>query len=244
MRSTQWLCLLFVIPVQLYGSPTDKTKQTNRIPVEPTPWRTDYDIIDGWDWSLPPGIKPIPYSGITMPWPRKNGKQYDLPGNEVTIIRTTWRELEPEEGNFEFKSLRQQILDTSKVWDGTILHVLASVWEIKDFPGHPTAKYPTNWLEGQKRGNESAPHWLEKYNIPKKPGRPRLNLTTPFQIINLDIFNDEYHSRYLKFVEAFGKSGIPQMKEVMFCYLHMASGNPGSFMLGQRFGANSYILPG
>lgn len=227
MSSFRWLCFLFLIPSRLYGQPADQTKQTTLISVEPTPWRSSYDIIDGWDWSLPPGIKPIPFSGMTMPWPTINGKRYDLPGNELTSVNATWRELEPEEGKFDFEPLRQRILNASKEWDGVILHILGSVWEIKDFPNLPNANYPPNWLEGQKRGNESAPRWLEKYNITKIPGKPRYNLTTPFQIINLDIFSDAYHKRYLKFVEAFGKSGIPQMKEVMFSYLNLASGSRG-----------------
>ena len=60
--------------------------RNNRIPVEPMPWRNSFDIIEGWDWSLPPGIKAIPYSGTTMPWSKVNGKRYDLPGKELTQI--------------------------------------------------------------------------------------------------------------------------------------------------------------
>ena len=218
--------LLSFLPLYLHGQVHESADKGNRIPVETTPWRTDYDIIDGWDWSLPPDLKTISYSGTTMPWPVVNNMRYDLPGNEIARVSSSWREMEAEEGNYNFEPLRQKILQTAKEYDGIELRILASVWEIKNFPG-PKYTYPPNWLEQQKKSNESAPLWLEKYNIPKIPGRPRFNLTTPFQIINLDIFHDDYHSRYLKFVKAFGESGIPQMKEVMYSYLHFASGSRG-----------------
>ena len=218
--------LLSIFPLGLSGQITESLDKENRIPVGTTPWRTEYDIIDGWDWSLPPGIKPVPYSGVTMPWPKINNKRYDLPGNEITEVSSSWRELEPEEGKYNFEPLRQRILKSGKEYDGIELHVYASVWEIKNFPG-PGTDYPPNWLEQQKKNNESAPRWLEKYDIAKVPGRPRFNLTTPFQIINMDLFDDDYHNRYLRFVEEFGKSGIPQMKEIMYCYLQFASGSRG-----------------
>ena len=206
---------------------SQKVSGNERIPVDPTPWRTGFDIIDGWDWSLPPGIKPVPYSGTTMPWPLVDGKRWDLPGNELTKVVSSWRELEPEEGKYNFAPLKEKIKEDGKNWDGVILHIRASVWEIIDFPDYPGAEYPPNWLAKQKLSNESAPKWLDKYNIPKLPGRPRYNIKTPFQIINYDVFDDEYHFRYLKFVEAFGKSGIPQMEEIFASYLHFASGSRG-----------------
>jgi hypothetical protein len=198
-----------------------------RIAVNPTPWRTADDIIEDWDWSLPPGIEAVPYSGTSMPWPQKDGKRYDLPGNEYTMVRAQWRELEPEEGQYNFEPLRQRIIEAGKEWDGVELHIYGAVWELRDFPDHENADYPPNWLEKNKPGNESAPRWLEKYNIPTIEERPRYNLKTPFHIINLDIYHSDYHSRYLKMVEAFGKSGIPQMQEVMFSYQHTKSGSRG-----------------
>lgn len=203
-------------------------KQKNdRLPVEPMPWRTGFHIIEGWDWSLPPGIEAIEYSGTTMPWPSVDGKRWDLPGKELIQIRSTWRELEPEEGRFDFNPLIHRIKEAGKEWDGIILHIRASVWDITDYPNHENADYPPNWLVQQKIHNNSAPRWLENYDIEKLPGRPRYNIKTPFQIHNLDVFDEDYHSRYLRFVEAFGKSGIPQMDLVFTSYLHFASGSRG-----------------
>ena len=218
---------IFFVILSTVSSPGSAQDKINRIPAEPMQWRTKSDILEGWDWSLPPGIKAVPYSGTTMPWPMVNNKRWDLPGQEITGIVSTWRELEPEEGQFNFEPLRQRIKDSGKEWDGVMLYIRASVWEIVDFPDHPVAEYPAGWLKLQKESNESAPKWLSKYDIPKLPGRPRYNIKTPFQIINYDVFDEDYHTRYLRFVEAFGKSGIPQMKEVVMAYLHFASGSRG-----------------
>jgi len=136
--------------------------------------------------------------------------------------------LEPEEGTYNFNLLQERIEDaTGKGWDGIELHVYASVWEITSFPNHPNANYPPNWLESEKLRNESAPRWLEKYNIPTINERPRFNIGTPFQIINLDIYHAEYHSRYIRFVKALGESGVLDHPAIISAYQHTKSGSRG-----------------
>ena len=60
----------------------------------PQVWRTRDDIIDGWDWSLPPGVKPDPSSGVLI-----NGRKAgpDFPGRLSRQVNWSWRLLEPEE---------------------------------------------------------------------------------------------------------------------------------------------------
>lgn len=41
------------------------------------------------------------------------------------------------------------------------------------------------------------------------------------------IYHPAYHARFLKMVEAFGRSGIPQMKELDLCYVHLVSPSRG-----------------
>jgi len=199
-----------------------------RIKVEPMKWKGEDHISEGWDWSLPPAAKPHPYSGTTMPWPEVNGQRYDLPGKEFTKVGAKWLELEPEEGEYRFDILKKRIEEAvAGDWDGIELHIYASVWEIRDFPGHPVADYPPNWLEGSKLKNVSAPRWLAKYNIPTIDERPRLNLKTPFQITNLNIYHPDYHSRYLRFVRALGESGVLDHPSIIAAYQHTKSGSQG-----------------
>ena len=178
----------------------------------PQPWRTSDDIIDGWDWSLPPGVKPDPSSGIKID-ERKVGP--DFPGRLSRQVNWSWRWLEPEEGRFDFERLRKAVLDTSKNGKYAIeLHVRASVWELRNFPDE--AEYSKGW-ERHKEHSATAPRWLKRYGIPLKEMRKRGldNIGTPFQVVNLDIWHPEYHKRYVRMVRALGKSGIPRMPEAM-----------------------------
>ena len=179
--------------------------------IELTPWRTADAVIDGWDWSLPPGVKPVPYSGVK--YHDREGRR--LPGNRIVSVRSSWRELEPDEGTFDFEPLRDALRNLPEDCVGAELHVYASVWE-------------TRYLGTDRVTGATAPQWLvDKYNIPIIPEKPKTNIGTPFQVVNLDIWHREYHKRYLRFVEAFGKSGIAQMEEVMLSYVHGRSSSRG-----------------
>ena len=92
-----------------------------------TPWRTSDDTVDGWDWSLPPGVEPVPYSGV---------KYFDraartIPGNRIVSVTTSWRELEPDEGRFDLEPLRRKLDNLPDDCAGAELHVYASVYETR-----------------------------------------------------------------------------------------------------------------
>ena len=53
MNSLIRILLLSIYSLGLSGQIKESADLENRIPVGTTPWRTEYDIIDGWDWSLP-----------------------------------------------------------------------------------------------------------------------------------------------------------------------------------------------
>lgn len=228
---TYEMIYLIILFISVGCSNQNKEQPANthndKIPVVPMEWIEKDHILEGWDWSLPPSAKAHPYSGTTMPW-TKDGLSYDLPGNEFTKVRVQWRELEPEEEKYNFDILRERLDEAVREgWDGIELHIYGSVWEISSFPNHPNADYPRNWLESQKIRNESAPRWLAKYDIPTIKERPRFNLKTPFQITNLDIYHPEYHSRYIRFVQALGESGILNHPTIMSAYQHTKSGSRG-----------------
>jgi len=179
------------------------------------PWKESDHTVDGEDWSLPPWVKAAPYSGMQVP----KTVPKDFPGRIQRGVKATWRGVEPEEGRFDFAPLRAAILKASEQGKCSVkMGLEATVWETRYFRklGDPA-------IERVDVG--SAPRWLTHYGIAIIEERP--NSSAPFQVVNLDIYNPEYHQRYLKLVAEFGRSGIPQMKELDQCYLHLRSASRG-----------------
>lgn len=184
-------------------------------------WRTEEDIVDAWDWSLPPDVSPAERSAVKT-WGQMPG---GFRGNSLGGLNWNWRKIEPEEGRYDFESMKKAIRRAARGHHGLELHVRASVWTLRGFPNE--GEYPPNWIERNKTRNASAPRWLEKYDIPLVEERPKMNLSTPFQIVNMDLYHPDYHTRYLRMVEALGQSGIPEMDEIMFVMVHFKSGTRG-----------------
>ncbi|MCL5743888.1 MAG: beta-galactosidase [Acidobacteria bacterium] len=171
------------------------------------------DVADSWDWSLPPGTRPAARSGISI-----GGKApANYPGKRLANVAWTWARIEPVEGRYDFDSLREAILEASRHCDGVILYVRGSTWK-------------TEILRNGKQVSEpgAAPEWLKtSYHVPTAPEARKTNLATPFTVYNYEISSPEFHRRYLKMVEALGESGIPQMRQVMFAYVHGVSASRG-----------------
>ena len=179
-------------------------------------WNETDHTVDGEDWSLPTWVKPSPYSGIQI---NPNLVSVEFPGRIQRGVHASWRETEPTEGTFDFSGLRREIIQESEGGKYAIkIGLAASVWETRYFQSLQDSTL-------KKTAPGTAPLWLKNYGIPLIEERP--NKSTPFQVVNMDIYHPEYHKRYLKLVEAFGKSGIPQMKELDICYLHLVSGSRG-----------------
>ena len=179
------------------------------------PWNESDHTVDGEDWSLPPWVRAAPYSGIQAP----KAVSQDFPGRIQRSVKATWSGVEPEEGRFDFAALRAVILEASEQGRYSVkLGLAATVWETRYFRqlGDPI-------IARVEVG--SAPRWLTRYGIPIIEERP--NASTPFQVVNFDIYQPEYHQRYLQLVAEFGRSGIPQMKELDQCYLHLRSASRG-----------------
>lgn len=184
-------------------------------------WEEKDHTIEGEDWSLPPWVKAAPYSGIQI-----NPKLVpaEFPSRIQRAVHASWRVLEPAEGTFDFSSLSQDILKTSENGKYAVkMGVGASVWETRYFQSLQDKTI-------RKLDVGTAPRWLKGYDIPIIEESP--NSSIPFQVVNMDIYHPEYHKRYLKLIEAFGKSGIPQMKELDICYVHLVSGSRGEEGVG------------
>lgn len=189
------------------------------------PWNETDHTIDGNDWSLPPRVVAARYSGIQI-----NAKKvpFDFPGRIQRPVTASWREVEPSEGAFDFSGIRKRILEASQGGKYAVKMGLgASVWETRYF-----RDLDDRTVIRTRPG--TAPEWLLKYGVAKVEERP--NRSIPFQVVNLDIYDTRYHERYVKMVGEFRKSGIPQMKELDLCYVHLKSASRGEEGSGPKPG--------
>ncbi len=180
------------------------------------PWDETEHTVTGEDWSLPPWAKAAPYSGIQID-PRLVPAGF--PARIQRVVRACWREVEPREGQREFGTLRAAIVKASDGGRCAVkIGIEGSVWETRYFRA---LKDPA--VARVTAG--TAPEWMRALGVPVIEEKP--NASIPFQVVNLDIYHPAYHARYLKMVEAFGRSGIPQMKELDLCYVHLVSASRG-----------------
>jgi beta-glucanase (GH16 family) len=211
--------------------PATKTVGEARFYAEavPQPWRGIDDVIDGFDWSLPPTVKPSPQS-----WIKKLGaspKTY--PGNLLGIINTTWANLEPEEGRYEFSGIQNEIRKLKeKGFRGIELHIRGSVWEVAYYDDKGALTPPEKLTPAQQASRRqaiSAPRWLANHRPPTALTEPQPGKILPGSrlLVNCDIFQPDYHQRYLKLIEALAKTGIPQAPELAVVYIHMVSSSGG-----------------
>ena len=188
-------------------------------------WDETNHTVEGEDWSLPKWVKPARYSGIQIS-PKLVSREF--PGRIQRALHVSWRETEPTEGTFDFRGLREELLKESEGGKYAVKMGLgASVWETRYFQNLHDRSI-------RKTAPGTAPLWLKRYGIPLIEEQP--NKSVPFQVVNMDIYHPEYHQRYLKLVEAFGRSGIPQMKELDLCYLHLVSASRGEEGAGPQVG--------
>jgi hypothetical protein len=186
--------------------PTGKQLQDNRVRL--TPWRKTDDTIEGWDWSLPGGIKPVANSGLIF-----GREKRTFPGNKLASISVFWRDVEPEEGKYDFSSVKKKLASLPKDVIGCRFHFYATVaYRVRN---------------GRKQ--LLGPKWMQKYD----KQIPLIDMTSMegrFQLLNYAIWSEEYHRRYLRVIEAFGKSGIPKDRALRIVYVGAISKSWGEEM--------------
>ena len=98
-------------------------------------WRERDDVIHGWDWSLPPAVKPSPRAKLRWGfhgWKRGQLQKAGFPDGFTLIdeIWWSWRDLEPEEGHYDFGGLKDAIRERIDAGcHGVFIRLLGSVWE-------------------------------------------------------------------------------------------------------------------
>jgi len=191
--------------------------------VRPAEWIGKDTTILGWDWSLPAFVKPALKSNLCIA--RNSGlnqekikqlSEIKFPCNPVVAHWVNWSLLEPEEGKIDFQPLIDNIKLASERGYGSIVRIHFSATTF-------------------------APDWIKKYNIPIRKENSK-NLP---KVTNYEISHPEFHKRYLKFIDALGKSGIPQMDALKGLFLGYASPSFGDEGIGpfpeSMAGANDTI---
>ncbi len=188
--------------------------------IRPQTWRTEEDVIDGWDWSLPPTVEPDP-NGL-MAIRRANHlhsdlrsflEPLDLPINTTVTLWIKWKELEPVEGVYRFDLLRKRIKEAEDMGYSVVLRILCSATIF-------------------------APDWLEAYEIPYRKEHKQPNR----KITNYEVATPAFHSRYLQLIDALGVSGIPQLEPLRGVFVGYASPSYGDEGIGPH-GVNPDEVP-
>lgn len=170
------------------------------------PWRNTSDIVDGWDWTLPPHVVAASRSGI---FNYNSRVPPGFRGNHLKQVNADWRDLEPERGRYEFSQLVREIKDPA--YDGVMLNVRGVTWSKN---GSPNVRTAPDWLS-------DAPKITESH-------------VNGFQLVNLDITNENVKHGLIGLWSALGKAGIPQMPEVKFVIVHGPSHTEGEEWSGSQ----------
>ena len=192
--------------------------KTSLTEIRPQKWRNKDDVIDGWDWSLPPNVEPA--SNGLMAIKRSSSlsrsltnflEPLDLPINPTVTLWIKWGDLEPEEGKYKFSMLRKRIAEADAKSYSVVLRLLCSATSF-------------------------APNWIENYNIPIRKEHK------PAKVKNYDISNTDYHRCYIRLIKALGESGIPKMDTLKGAFVGYASPSYGDEGIGPH-GVNPDTVP-
>jgi len=154
-------------------------------------------VASGWDWSLPAGMQPVPYSGFVT-WGTNRFS------DKITVfgIIVPWRLVNTAPGVYDWKPVLQSIERARSGGMRVGLHV-----------------------KGVERA--MVPEWvLSKYSVPIIDVRP-LQENQPWRLQIVPPWHPDVMREYAKFLEEFGNSGIPQMPEVVYGYIHGISPSRG-----------------
>lgn len=183
--------------------------------IVPQSWSATDHIIEGWDWSLPPAVEPSPRGilGIERQIGLKTVPQLDpkFPVNAAFIQWVSWRELEPVEGQINWKPLLDRISQCETYGQKIIIRILTC-----------TQSQNGDLTKGH------APRWLENKEIKMAVGLERNGWA------NYDPADPLFHSYYLRLIDSLRREGIAQRSTVQAMYVGYASHSLGDEGIGPK----------
>ena len=181
------------------------------------PWMERDTVITGWDLSLPQWVEPAPNAYLTTGIRTTDSL---FPGNRLRKFGLSWRQLEPEEGDYRFA----QYADSLDAWqqrgvEGVELHIRGAVWQTDFYTKTDSGKKHLRTNMG------TAPRWLEQYGVKKRQEQLMVKVNPMFQVTNLEVYDPAYLTRYQRFVRQFAASELPKHPMVKVIYIHFDSGH-------------------
>lgn len=157
-------------------------------------------VREGWDWRLPDGVGPVPYSGY-ITW---GNKRFD-PSITVRGVMMTWAQLNPAPGRYDWEWAREEIAKNRATGMRTGIH-----------------------LKGVQR--EAVPDWVIEKFKPVVLDVPPLQDGQPWRIQIVPPWQPEVDKAFQEFMREFAKTGIAQGDDVAYGYIHGISASRGEEM--------------
>lgn len=181
------LCLTLLTVVLCQAAPASAIGEPGEQPV----------IKPGWDWSLPEGTEPVPYSGFVT-WGRRRFHE------SITVrgVHIRWKRLNPAPGQYDWKPLLDSIEENRAAGMRTGIHLMGS----------------------ERKG---VPDWVvEDFGVPVI-NVPPLQENQPWRIQIVPPWHPDVDREFHRFLGAFGRTGIAQQDDVVYGYVHGISPSRG-----------------
>ena len=185
METSRLLAALVLISVLLPVTATKSHAQT---------------VKEGWDWTLPAQVKPVPYSGYVTWGPRRNHQSVTVRG-----LMVTWKRLNPAPGQYDWDWVRREIAANKAAGMRTGIH-----------------------LKGVQR--DAVPDWVVEQFHPVVLDVPVLQENQPWRIQTVPPWQPQVDQAFHQFLHAFAETKIAQDPNVVYGYIHGISASRGEEM--------------
>lgn len=167
-------------------------------------------VKDGWDWSLPEAVAPVPFSGFVTWGNRRFHESITVSG-----VHIRWKDLNPAPGRYNWKLLTDRMDKNRQAGMRTGLHLM-----------------------GVER--KGVPDWVVEKFSPPVIDVPVLQENQPWRIQTVPPWHPDVDRAFHDFLTAFGKTGIARRDDVVYAYIHGISASRGEELFLRKQDAEVY----